>query len=290
MLKFSVGQKLLTLFGGLAFVAILTGLVSVVATQNISERGFDTAEKLAPLGVAAMEIKISATHAHLLFEEIIGGDEGEDIQQVWSLLADTQFYANAILEGAENERGTFFATHDPKVKEVVKGIKSDVAEFIELAQIRYNARRQDSGAGSGADERFDQAFEKFIANADIAEELIHDEMDRGIADMRAGRSQSITLVIVGAGLSLLFAVSAYLFANRNISRRLSELSKATTDLAKGDVNAKLPVWKIATNLVLCSESYIAGTSKKAGVMPRYFYGRQNRSIHNRFNFRRNKLH
>jgi len=248
MLKFSVGKKLLVLFGCLAVLAVLTGLMSVLTTLHMSDRGFDAAEKLAPLGDAAMEIKLSATHAHLLFEEIIGGDEGEDIQQVWTLLADTQFYANAILEGGENDEGKFFASTNPKVRELVKGIQIDVADFIEVAHLRYDARGRNSGAGSSADERFDQAFEKFIANADVVEELIHDDMDRGIADMRAGRTQGVIVVVVGAGLSLLLAIGAYIFASRNISRRLTELSKATTDLAEGNINANLPDWKSSDEL------------------------------------------
>lgn len=243
MSKLTVGVKILILFSGIALATILAGVVSIYSAITIGNNGLYASEKLAPLADAAMEIKLTATHAHLLFEEIMSGDEGEDIGQVWELLEETRFYVNAILNGGQNDEGTFFATENAEVRKNAELVKADVETFITVAQARYEARGQDMGAGSDADEQFDQAFEKFIENADIAEELIHDDMAAGIVAMRQGVAASVGMVSAGMLLAVLFAAGAYLFANRNISRRLAELADITTKLAEGDVTTPVPTWE-----------------------------------------------
>ena len=74
--------------------------------DSLSYEGILVSERLAPLGDAAMEIKLMATTAHLIFEEI----EGEDVQVVWNLLDKTLFYVDAILNGGENDEDTFYAS------------------------------------------------------------------------------------------------------------------------------------------------------------------------------------
>lgn len=113
-LKFrSIRKTMIIAFVALGSATVATGAAGLFASWRLAEEGVTLGARLAPLSDAAMEIELTATHAHLLFEEIMAGDEGESIEEVWSLLDETRFYADAILHGGSNEDGTFHATESP---------------------------------------------------------------------------------------------------------------------------------------------------------------------------------
>lgn len=79
-------SKLLTCFLGLSLLTGVTGFVGVMTSNTIGDDAEHLSANLTPLGEAAMGIKFTATEAHLIFEEIMAGDETEDIKQVFGLL------------------------------------------------------------------------------------------------------------------------------------------------------------------------------------------------------------
>jgi len=141
-----------------ASITVITGVLALVFTISIGSSGKEVGEKLAPLGDAAMEIKLTATNAHLKFEEIMAGDESENIEDVWELLGETKWYCNAILSGGKNDEGTFFASDNPAVISKVQDVKISVENFIAAATERYK-NRMSVGVGSTADADFDKLYE-----------------------------------------------------------------------------------------------------------------------------------
>lgn len=350
--KISVRKKLLTGFLVLALIGGLTGLIGAVNSNQVGSEGIRVAERLAPLGDAAMEIKLSAATAHLIFEEIMAGDSTEDIQAVWDLFDETRFYANAILEGGSNDEGTFVATDDPTVRAKMESVVAQIEELVAAAKIRHsgladiqgvgsdadqqfdelyegavesieklaespqfandpasqrlagNARYKlahghlmleetlggDAGedfvevtnsfaeaqtyleklgagakpaldsiealtrlaterfeksqatltAGSAADEAFDQKFNTFIATADEAEELIHDAMGAGIANLRQVNANGIWLMSGLAVASFGAAIVLALLLGRNVAGRITDLSGIMARLADGDLSIEVP--------------------------------------------------
>ena len=73
----SVTAKIIVVFSGVIISTAVSGLIGWTATKEVAHQGVEVGERLAPLGDAAMEIKLTATLAHLLFEEIMAGDDGE---------------------------------------------------------------------------------------------------------------------------------------------------------------------------------------------------------------------
>ncbi|WP_319411934.1 methyl-accepting chemotaxis protein [uncultured Cohaesibacter sp.] len=158
-MQFSISRKLAIVFGGLVAVSLSLGYLSHNLLTSVGRDGEQIGLELAPLGDAAMEIKLTATRAHLLFEEIMSGDEGESIDEVWSLLDETKFYANAILNGGSNDEGTFHPTQSAAVRDKITQVDAAIAQFIEAAKSRYATLAQDQGVGSGADETFDALYD-----------------------------------------------------------------------------------------------------------------------------------
>ncbi len=231
------------MFAAFLSIAVLTGLVGLVGgftADRLGKEGVRVAERLAPLGDAAMEIKLTATRAHLIFEEIMAGDEGEDVQAVWGLLDETLFYVDAILHGGENDEGTFHASQDPAVRAKIEGVRGKVERFIEAARVRH-ATMRDVQAQEGLDDAaFDESFEGFIAEADEAEGLIHAQMAASVAALRADSGRGVTLITVAALLTFGLAAVAAVLIGRNVSGRIDSLASAMEKIAAGDLAIGVP--------------------------------------------------
>ena len=193
LLDASIRIKFIGAFLIVALLAGITGLAGFYSTKIVGGEGVTVGEKLAPLGDAAMEIKLSAANAHLIFEEILAGDTSEDINEVWKLLDDTLFYCDAILSGGTNDEGTFFASTDPLVIEKVKRVKQSVENFIESARERYSGRVSSAGTGSQADQDFDSSYEAIIKNLD------------GIIDAHQSDTEYLSALIAGGKAKFLLA-------------------------------------------------------------------------------------
>ena len=148
---------------GFFVVATMTAIAGgsgIYFVNTVGHNGVQVGEKLAPLGDAAMEIKLEAAKAHLIFEEIMAGDTSEDINSVWALLDNALWYCDAIVQGGANEEGTFFASQDSRVVQKISRVRKTIKKFIESARKRYDLRAGLAGIGSEADGKFDELYEK----------------------------------------------------------------------------------------------------------------------------------
>lgn len=156
-------------FGIMALVTTMTGVAGIVFTKLLSSESKTVAVDLAPLGDAAMEIKLTATNAHLVLEEIMGGDDSEDINQVRALLDESRWYANAILDGGTNDEGTFVATRNPEIRRQTEDVLVALDALIAESERRYARIASQEGVGTGADQQFDSLYEDL--QADLAKLL-----------------------------------------------------------------------------------------------------------------------
>ncbi|MFC4671183.1 methyl-accepting chemotaxis protein [Seohaeicola nanhaiensis] len=174
------------------------------------------------------EARFRLAHGHLIFEEIQGGDAGEDIDE--SIAAFTA--AQAALQAAAPEFGG-----------QVEPLVADVGALIDLAKERYSRSQARAAALRDSTAQFDTSFQEFIAAADRAEELVHDDMVHGIATLRTS-AQMATISLSVAGAALLLAVFlAYHGLDRSFGRRLRQLSGCMQSLLKGELNVKAPDWR-----------------------------------------------
>lgn len=157
-------KKLLISFLSVAIITAITGFLGIYYSSSVGESGENVGVELAPLGDAAMEIKLTATTAHLIFEEILAGDATEDIDEVWKLLDESLWYCDAILSGGTNDEGTFVASTNPYVLKEINEVKTSLNNFIKSAHQRYDQRKGAVQVGSEVDQDFDQLYEKIQEN------------------------------------------------------------------------------------------------------------------------------
>ena len=182
----SVARKLRVGFGIMVLVIFAASALNVFEVRTLGRMGERISIELAPLADAAMEIQLSATHAHLLFEEIMAGDEGEDVEQVWSLLDQSLFYTRAILEGGKNENGTFIATTVPEVRAIIESVQTKVIAFIDSAHERHAHHSGSAGTGSSADQDFDAIYENAQS---LLTRLTTDEMATADTQLAIGEAR-----------------------------------------------------------------------------------------------------
>ncbi|MFD1694888.1 methyl-accepting chemotaxis protein [Roseibium aestuarii] len=246
MKNLRISAKLLFVF--LVIIGFTSALAvgSFLATDRLGALGETVGAELAPLGDAAMEIKLTATTAHLKFEEIMSGDTGEDINEVWTLLDEAQFYIKAIQSGGTNDEGTFVASRSPEVQDIMKKVQASLDAFLASAQERHAGLDQASdgsqAAGSSADVVFDAAFDSFISLADEAEEVIHDDMAEGLRELQDTRDLINKMQSAGAALVILVCIGGWFYFRRQIAVRAAILSGAARELAAGNTSARLPEW------------------------------------------------
>jgi methyl-accepting chemotaxis protein len=238
--RLSITAKLLVIFSVSGVVVAGMGLMALSAAVDLTKRGEVVGGQLAPLADAAMEIKLTATTAHLYFEEIMSGDTGENIADVWTLLDETQFYVDAITKGGANDEGTFVAATDPAVVAAMPQVQQALTEFRSAAEARYADLGNDAGAGSSADQAFDANFDVLVTAADAVEELLHDAMDAGLTGLRQAQTLAVaTLVVAGLGAAAGCGVVFLLF-QRLVAARLRTLIGITEALMAGKTDVSIP--------------------------------------------------
>ena len=237
MKNFKLRTKMISAFLLAALITALTGGFGIYYTNSIGHFGSHVGEELAPLADASMEIKLSAVEAHLIFEEIMAGDESENINEVWDLLDESIWYCDAILKGGKNDEGIFFPTNNPLVRQKVAQVKKNIEQFVQAAHKRYDQRGDSSKAGTEADEKFDAAYDKFIAMADEAEEIIHEDMDKGLALLRSDTQSAFTLMIVitviGLVVCLAMAMVISAFLMKQIGGEPDDIAEIASRVAEG---------------------------------------------------------
>lgn len=249
MKAMKIRTKLLLSFLAVLAIMMLSGVLGVREISQLRDASFELGVKNAPLADAAMEIKLTATTAHLWFEEVMTGAEGKEaMTEVWSLLDEALWYCDAILQGGKNEEGTYYAVENAEIENKISEVKKDVHDFKEAAKQRF-ANRYGGAAGESAlddqtlDDRFDELFERFIKGSDEAEEMIHGKMDRDAEQLDEGAVHARWILIVANLIGLLVAGFAVYYVTRDIMRQVggepATIAGITEQVANGNLEVDL---------------------------------------------------
>jgi hypothetical protein len=147
---------------------ILISLAIVIVVTYCFNLGYKMSAKFSPLVDAAMEIKLEATTAHLLFEEIINGDPNSKIQTVMQHIDNTIWYATAMLQGGKNPEGIFVPLSDPGMREDIEEVLKKTNTAKDLITEIFPLTQKPGGA-SPEDLKYDAVFDNLAIQADLVE-------------------------------------------------------------------------------------------------------------------------
>ncbi len=234
--------KLLIGFLSVSAVIIVAGILGIAEIRMLYTVSKEVGLKNAPLADAVMEVKLTATTAHLWVEEIISGaEEKEVIAEVWKLLDDSLWYCEAILKGGKNAEGTFYAVNDNAIEAKIISVKDDIEEFITLAKLRFeNHFGTKELEDQALDDKFDAVFDKFITNADEAEEMLHAKIAQDAQQMEKSVTTSTLILGIATLVSFILASIAIYYLSRDIIKQVGgepiQIAEITEQVAKGNLD------------------------------------------------------
>jgi len=233
--------KILLAFMLVALTATVVGITGFALIRSIGFDGMEIANRYSPQIDASMEIKLNLTTGHLWFEEIMGGDESQSLDEVWQLFEEASFYINALDKGASNEEGTFLAVRDEKVRSFLPSLRSKMSKLQAAAKLRYaNLQKgvSDSKAAQ-AEAEFDKLYEDLISEADRMETRLQSLLASARDELNSLKSASGWIFSLLSAIAILSAlVLGWLLATA-VGRPVVEASEAARKVAAGDYSVSL---------------------------------------------------
>lgn len=204
---FSIGKRLSAAFFITSLISLLVGLSAVYFINAVGNAGLYVGRSAAPRVDAVMELKLLATEAHLIFEEIMGGDTAESIDEVRGLMKETRWYVDALIKGGENGEDKLLPLTQPDAVALVQEMLAQFNVLESALNARYTTLgKADDAQRLKADAEFDQSFEIFIASADKLEAQIQKEMRGALTEQEIsiGQARVTMVVLVAAGFIISF--------------------------------------------------------------------------------------
>ena len=247
MKHLGIKTKLTGAFTLVAILAAAIGSLGLYYAKSLGNQGIQVGRNLAPLSDAAMEIKLTATTAHLLFEEIMSGDDSESVQEVWDLLEESRFYCRAILQGGENEEGRFLPSQDPRIRDLVGQVEKRLGQFVQSAKKRY-ANRSASADGkitdTAAEAAFDREYDAFMELSDQAEELLHDQMAQGVSRLEEMSQRAGYILVIGVILTFMAALAFGLRMSLTLGRAFITCLDHAREISQGNLTTEIDLTRL----------------------------------------------
>ncbi len=243
-LQLSIPQKLFFGFSIIGLLIVALGLFSIYFSDTIKDEGFEVGAHYAPLADAAMEIKLTASEAHIIIEEAINKEGNKNIQSAWESLDESLWYCNAILNGGENDEGKFIASENIDVINKITEVKKQIGFFIKTSKKRVNmADSTGSVENVVIVGEFDAVFDKFSLLADEAEEIIHDQMENGVNHFVSNSTKARnTMISLSLFILVLSLIIAYIIS-KSITKLVNKGVNFAEKVAEGDYNIELDIYR-----------------------------------------------
>ena len=216
-------------------LCVLTALCAVVVIGSIGYvlyAGEQMSVKHGSQCCACMEMRLETTFAHLWLEELLGGNEHLNIEAPTSKLDNADWYANAMLEGGQNEHGRYYALSNPELRRDVKQIQRQLAGLRAVVLERYHSK-EDAGLGSKLDQKHDAMFLEFLDASLHVEAELKDRIDKKLTQFRYIQGYLMFACVVVA-VSTAVGFYRYLKERKEHETRLQEVNRrlqASTDHA-----------------------------------------------------------
>jgi diguanylate cyclase (GGDEF)-like protein/PAS domain S-box-containing protein len=182
-------------FRKIFFLSLSVTLLTIAIIYYSFYIGHNITERHSPLVDAAMKIKLEATTAHLWFEEVISGDKTIHIEDVWSHIDQSQWYAQAMLDGGINEEGTFIPLNDPNLRLNIEETIEGIHHFRQLAQKRW-ASKSTSGINSAIDQQFDLAFLQVNLSIDHVKTALQRKISEDLQTFKFTQQLLVVLILI----------------------------------------------------------------------------------------------
>ncbi len=240
-----IKTKLVISFFSVTAIILVTGILGIIEMKRLYNDNKTLALNNTPLADAAMEIKLSVTTAYLWFENLHTDlSQKEKIKVVWQQLDKALWYVNAMLQGGENAKNTFYPVNDSIIESEIMSLKSDIEELKRTAQLRfYNHFASQKIDEESLTEKFEDIFKKFIKDIDIIDKMLRTQKKQHAKLMSKKLTEGIIRLSITTFLGFIIASIAVYYISNAITKQLggepSEIAYITEQVAAGNLNIQL---------------------------------------------------
>lgn len=188
--------------------------------------GRDMAQRYAPLVDAAMEIKLETTTAHLLLDETLSGERIAKLTDIIRHIDQATWYAQAILNGGNNQEGTFMLLEEPELRGLIEISIQKISLFRSLTEERWGKGRlfitKDTNHIT-----FHNTFDDLIISVDQIETALQDAMQSRMQKFTTIQLLLIVVVLVlGVIVGVLFQQNKKRLQNAREDAELANKAKS----------------------------------------------------------------
>jgi len=215
---------------------LLVTLIAFVVLSLIAFSYYSSIRMLdyyAPQVRAIENIRLQATTAHLWVEEIIGGDDEHNMDEVSWILDEADWYAQAILEGGIEVDITYLPIRDPVLRQKVEVLRNKLGALREITEERYETD-QPSGPGTTYESYYDLYFYELL---DIAEDVGDYTYKLIRAETIIYRTVEVTLAVI---VFFLFILAGFLLHRNQFLHRkhANQLEQEVSERKHAEITLK----------------------------------------------------
>jgi signal transduction histidine kinase len=181
------------------------------------------ADKHDPLLLAAMNIRMEVTLAHLRFEGLVNHDPDEGVDPIWKHLDEAEGHAQAMLNGGIHAKTTYIATQDSALRSNIIDVLSRLSE---LRKVVTAWQQQVAITGPSPEQHFDMIYAVLMQGSNAIENRLQQKIQ-----VEQGSSQRVQIgLAMFSFLVGLFIVITFARYIRRINANIEELQSAYEEL------------------------------------------------------------
>ncbi|MBW2107459.1 MAG: methyl-accepting chemotaxis protein, partial [Deltaproteobacteria bacterium] len=232
-----------------ALVMLAVGAVGYTGIRSINQ-GMQSVIETAPLIDAAMEMQLAVARDMQMLMEMIAAEDQDALDQAWQehegLVQTFDRFGEAVLHGADTEKGRFYAARDNRLKDIVRAAQTFHDEsFQPLIKKVYEFMREDPDRYkdeiNALDDKADAAGEKMMKMLAGIEDAAGKEIARAQTGARRVLSQTQTVLAVAVAIGFVAAILLGLFLTRSVTRPVFKAVHLAERIASGDLSQTLEV-------------------------------------------------
>jgi signal transduction histidine kinase/DNA-binding NarL/FixJ family response regulator len=252
LIRRSISLNFLVL-GVFAFGALSIGMV--IYSQWLTSRSYEENASLIRL---TQTVQQEVATAHLWFEEALGGDATNDLQNdVHGPIRTAIASINTALAGGDAVMGAIDLL--PEVQRDLLRLKESIVLFDNLVDTRWAGRTSTGVIGGAEDQAFDEVFRDILAQS----RAIANDIDNFIAgDQR--KIFAINAVILAVLVSLFSLMAFFIIWNRRaLDARAAELERLVQERTAGLTASEAEARQRSKELVLARDRAHAASEAKS---------------------------